>query len=204
MSERWHVSFLYEFFSCAWKVRTSRSARISEEKQRIAEGMMGHLLPDPIINQQDWEELCLQKWLRFSHCFPRQLKKEREDQRCLAQVRDIIPRNLGFFTACHWKMCRGLWIYRIFGFVGSSFGTASMFLHLRWSLDVFLFFLCWIYRSKDPMVDMVDRSAMFWPCFFLEAMIDTKFLPQKSNIETNNCHFFWELPFPTHHLGYPC
>ena len=62
----------------------------SEEKQHIAEGMMGHLLRDPIINQQEWEEHGLLKWLRFSHCFPRQLKKEREDQRCLAQVWDII------------------------------------------------------------------------------------------------------------------
>ena len=107
MSERWHVSFSNEFFSCAWKVRTSRSARISEEKQHIAEGMMGHLLWDPIINQQDWEELGLQKWLRFTHSFPRQLKKEREDQRCLAQVWDIIPRTWVFSTSCA-ERCRGL------------------------------------------------------------------------------------------------
>ena len=27
--------------------------------------------------------------------------------------------------------------------------------------------------------------------------------PQKSNIDTKNCHFERELPFPNHHFGYP-
>ena len=28
--------------------------------------------------------------------------------------------------------------------------------------------------------------------------------PQKSNIDTKNCHVYRELPFPNHHFGYPC
>ena len=28
--------------------------------------------------------------------------------------------------------------------------------------------------------------------------------PQKSNIDTQNCHFSRESHFPNHHFGYPC
>ena len=53
---------------------------------------ISYIFQEP-INQQDLEKLVFLKWLKFSHCFPRQLKKEREDQRRLEKVWDDVSQH---------------------------------------------------------------------------------------------------------------
>ena len=47
-------------------------------------------------------------------------------------------------------------------------------------------------RDRIPTFHFQGRAVRFREC-----------TPQKSNIDTKNCHFSRELPFPSHHFGYP-